>query len=207
MDTSTIIIAIVAVVVILAVAAVIWGYFQKRRTKQLRSRFGPEYERVVDETGATGKAESILTSRQKRVEKLDIRALSAQECENFARAWDEEQSRFVDHPRAAVGNADHLVAEVMRARGYPVGDFEQRAADVSVDHPMVVENYRIAHEIAVDDGRAPVDTEALRKAMIHYRALFDELLDEQGAPSRGPRETYGNEREVRYRERAKEMAR
>lgn len=176
MDPMNIVI-IVAVIAVLAIAAAVWMYMQKRRTEQLRSRFGPEYERVVETDGDRRRAESVLEERQKRVEKLDIRRLSAEDRRRFADAWTRAQTRFVDDPNGAVGEADRLIGEVMKTRGYPVGDFAQRSADISVDHPMVVENYRIAHDIALRDRRGEAGTEDLRKAMVHYRALFEELLE------------------------------
>ena len=177
MDNTQIIILVVAVVAIIAIAATVWMYMQKKRTEQLRSRFGPEYERVVETGGDRRKAEATLEERQKRVEKLDIRPLANEDRQRFQHAWAREQTRFVDDPKGAVAEADRLIGEVMRARGYPVGDFDQRAADISVDHPMVVENYRTAHDIALRDRRGEASTEDLRKALVHYRALFEELLE------------------------------
>ena len=177
MNTSTM---LVLIVVILGIAAAVWIYLKKERTKRLRSRFGPEYNRVVQAEGGSKQAEQVLEERQKRVERLDIKPLSSGERERFAQAWEHEQARFVDQPRAAVEHADRLVADAMRARGYPMGDFEQRAADVSVAHPVVVENYRVAHAIALRDRSEEVSTEELREAMIHYRALFADLLHDDG---------------------------
>ena len=177
MDNTQIIILAVAVVAVIAIAAAVWMYMQKKRTEQLRSRFGPEYERVVETGGDRRKAEATLEERQKRVEKLDIRPLANEDRQRFQQAWAREQTRFVDDPKGAVAEADRLIGEVMRARGYPVGDFDQRAADISVDHPMVVENYRTAHDIALRDRRGKASTEDLRKALVHYRALFEELLE------------------------------
>src|SRR5262245_35633279 len=176
MDNSQIIL-VVAVVAGLAIVAAAWMYMQKRRTQQLRLRFGPEYERVVETGGDRRKAEAVLEERQKRIEKLDIRPLTNEDRQRLQQAWLREQALFVDDPQRAVTEADRLIGEVMRARGYPVGDFEQRAADVSVDHPMVVENYRTAHDIALKDRRGEASTEHLRKALVHYRGLFEELLD------------------------------
>jgi hypothetical protein len=181
MDNTQIVILIVAVVAAIAIVAAAWMYMQKRRTEQLRSRFGPEYERVVESGADRRKAEAELQERQKRVEKLDIRPLSREDQQRFQQAWTREQTRFVDDPQGAVAEADRLIGEAMRARGYPVGDFEQRAADISVDHPMVVENYRIAHTIAIRDRRGEASTEDLRKALVHYRALFEQLLDTHAA--------------------------
>ena len=180
MDTSTIIVLVLAVVVVLAIAAAIWFYMLKQRTKQLRSKFGAEYNRAVRAEGDMKQAEQVLQERQKRVEKLNIRPLSTEERDNFAQTWEQEQAHFVDEPAIALDNADRLVKEVMNARGYPVADFEQRVADVSVDHPAVVQNYRIAHAIAVRGQREEVSTEELREAMIHYRALFADLLHDGG---------------------------
>jgi FtsZ-interacting cell division protein ZipA len=180
MDTSTIIIMILAVAVVLAIAVAIWFYMQKQQTNRLRSKFGPEYNRAIRSEGDAKHAEQVLAERQKRVEKLNIRALNASERNDFAQAWKQEQARFVDEPSTAVGNADRLVQRVMKARGYPVGDFEQRVADVSVDHPVVVQNYRVAHDIAARGQNEEVSTEKLREAMIHYRALFADLLDDGG---------------------------
>jgi hypothetical protein len=180
MDNSTIMILVVAAVVIVAVAVAVWLYMQKRRTTRLRSRFGPEYNRTVHTEGSNRQAERVLEEREKRIKQIEVKPLSDQEREKFAQAWEQEQAHFVDQPREAVNNADRLVTEVMEARGYPMGDFDQRAADVSVDHPVVVENYRIAHNIAVRNRKEPVSTETLREAMIHYRALFADLLHDGG---------------------------
>jgi hypothetical protein len=182
MDSSTILILLVAAIVFVAVAVAVagWVYMQKQRSKRLRSKFGPEYERTVRTEGNARQAERVLAEREKRIERIEVKPLSNEEREKFAHAWEKEQAHFVDQPREAVDNADRLVAEVMKARGYPMGDFEQRAADVSVDHPVVVENYRVAHNIAVADRKEPASTEALREAMIHYRALFADLLHDGG---------------------------
>lgn len=177
MDTSTIVILVLAVVAILAIAAAVWFYIQKQQTNRLRSKFGPEYDRAVRSEGDAKRAEHVLEERQKRVEKLNIKSLNPSERDDFARAWEQEQARFVDDPSTAVNNADRLVQRVMEARGYPVTDFEQRVADVSVDHPVVVQNYRAAHDIAARSQTQKVSTEELRKALIHYRALFADLLD------------------------------
>ncbi|MGH2600270.1 MAG: hypothetical protein ACRDJ9_12905 [Dehalococcoidia bacterium] len=164
-------------VVVLLVVAVVWLWFQRRRTSRLRQGFGPEYDRTVDQAGSRRQAESDLESRRRRVGQLHIRPLTPDERTRFSDAWRETQARFVDDPDAAIGEADRLITEVMRVRGYPVGEFEQRAADISVDHPRVVENYRAAHTIAGAQGQGEVSTEDLRQAMVHYRALFDEVLE------------------------------
>jgi hypothetical protein len=169
---------IVAIVVIVAiVAAAAWWAGQRRRTERLQDRFGPEYERTVGTTQDRAKAESELEARQQRVDSLDIRPLPADAKARFGERWRVVQALFVDDPGNAVDEADGLIGEVMRARGYPVGDFEQRAADVSVDHPHVVDHYRTAHAIADRQRATQADTEQLRQAMVHYRALFADLLE------------------------------
>ena len=167
-----------AAVAILIIAVLAWLYVRKRRntTSDLRKKFGPEYDRAVLVHGAGRKAEAKLEDREKRVEKLNIRDLDPIEHERFSKRWESVQSRFVDSPKGAVTEADDLVSSVMKARGYPVSDFDQRAADISVDHPRVVENYRSAHEIALRVGKDAATTEDLRTALIHYRSLFDELV-------------------------------
>jgi hypothetical protein len=180
MNTLTVVLIIIAV---LAIAFGAFMYFQWERTKRLRSKFGPEYDRAVDQYGSQRKAEDDLQHRQIRIEKLHIRDLDPTQAERFADAWQSEQRRFVDAPKEAVANADRLVGDLMKARGYPVGDFEQSAADISVDHPLVVENYRAAHDLALRDSRSQASTEDLRQAMVHYRALFEDLLDRRARKS------------------------
>ncbi len=169
-----IVLLVVAVVVIGAIA---WWAGQRRRTDRLQERFGPEYERTVDAAGDKGRAEQELESRQERVDAFEIRALEPADRDRIRERWQVVQAHFVDDPASAVGEADDLIGEVMRARGYPVGDFEQRAADISVNHPEVVDHYRTAHRIAIRERRGEADTESLRQAMVHYRALFSDLLD------------------------------
>jgi hypothetical protein len=169
---------ILIAVAILAIGAAIWMYMQKKRTQDLRSKFGPEYDKAIDIHGGRAHAESDLAKREKRVAKFNIRSLRDDERVKYAEDWRVEQSMFVDDPRTAVKHADILVQDVMKQRGYPVSDFEQNAADLSVDHPRVVENYRAAHEIAIRDGRGQSSTEDLRKAMVSYRALFEDLLEQ-----------------------------
>ena len=142
----------------------------------LRQKFGAEYDRVVLTHGSERKAEAKLADREKRIEKLNIRDLDPMEHERYSKQWQSVQSRFVDSPKGAVAEADDLVSSVMKARGYPVSEFDQRAADISVDHPRVVENYRSAHAIALRVGKEQATTEDLRTAMIHYRSLFEELV-------------------------------
>jgi hypothetical protein len=176
MDTQTL--GILAIIVaLIAVAA--WLLFQKKQSKTLEQRFGPEYGRTVDELGSRPKAEAELKSRQKRVEKLSIVPLSAADAARFSQAWRALQGRFVDNPKGVLQEADTLVQELMQKRGYPMADFEGRAADISVDHPAVVEHYRAAQGIAIRDQRGEADTEEMRRAVVHYRALFDELLEVQ----------------------------
>lgn len=174
MDSPTTIAIVVVAVVI--VAAILFVATRKQRSARLRSRFGPEYERTVDDVGDRHKAEHELHERQKRVSKFEIRPLSVSERDHFVSAWHVIQAEFVDQPRQALAKADDLVTEVMRARGYPIEDFEQRSADLSVDHPSVVQNYRAGREIAVRQKHGEANTEDLRQAMIHFRALFDELV-------------------------------
>ncbi|HET9681804.1 MAG TPA: hypothetical protein VFP19_07175 [Candidatus Limnocylindrales bacterium] len=171
---------VLLVVAVVAVGAVAWWAGQRRRSDRLRERFGPEYGRAVESTGDRSRAERELETRQERVEAFDIRPLEPAARDRFRDRWRETQALFVDDPASAVGQADDLIAEVMRARGYPVGDFEQRAADVSVNHPEVVDHYRTAHRIAERQRRGEADTESLRQAMVHYRALFSDLLDIEG---------------------------
>ena len=175
LDPKLIVLAAV-VVVILAVLA--WFLVRRRRrtTAELRQRFGSEYDRAVREHGSERKAEAKLADREERVEKLKLRDLDPMERERFSKQWESVQSRFVDSPKGAVAEADDLVSYLMKTRGYPVSDFDQRAADISVDHPRVVENYRSGHEIALRVGKNGATTEDLRTAMIHYRSLFVELV-------------------------------
>jgi hypothetical protein len=176
LDTQTwIILAGVVVLALFALGA--WVSFKKSQSQKLRQRFGPEYGRTVDDLRSRTKAESELKARQKRVERLNIVTLAPSEAATFTEAWKVLQGRFVDNPKGAVAEADQLVCELMLKRGYPMGDFERRAADISVDHPGVVDNYRLAQAIAVRDARGDADTEELRKAVVHLRALFDELLE------------------------------
>jgi len=169
------------VIVAAAVAVIAWLLLRKRRTERLRDRFGPEYDRAVRDKGEVRKAEAALEARQARVARLHIRPLESADAARFSREWRSVQALFVDDPKAAITNADRLVGEVMHARGYPVGDFEQRVEDISVDHPDVVRNYRAAHDIALDHASGRTSTEDLRQAMVHYRALFTDLLGAQTA--------------------------
>ncbi len=172
MDPKIIIVIAVVIVVVLAIALVL---IRKQRTAKLRRHFGAEYDRAAREVG-TQRAESALLEREKRVEKFHLRELTAEERERFVTEWRVVQSRFVDDPEGAVSEADILVDRLMQLRGYPMSDFEQRAADISVSHPLVVDNYRAAHQIALRHRQGQANTEDLRNAMIYYRSLFEELL-------------------------------
>jgi hypothetical protein len=167
---------VIAIAVIAAAAAAVWAASRRRRSAELRDSFGPEYERTLDLTGDRHRAEAELAARRERRERLDIVELPDEDRDRFADAWRAAQARFVDQPHEALLEADLLVLDVMRARGYPIEDFEQRAADVSVDHPQVVEHYRAAHDVSRDAADRRLDTERLREGMLHYRALFAELL-------------------------------
>jgi hypothetical protein len=172
---------VVGIVLIIIVGVALFVRNRRKTTVGFRNRFGPEYDRAVLEHGSERKAEAKLADRETRVKHLKIRALTAAERGRFFADWQSVQSRFVDHPKSAVTEADELVSSLMQARGYPVADFDQRAADISVDHPRLVENYRSAHGVAVRLGRDEASTEDLRTAMIQYRNLFDELVQEQPA--------------------------
>jgi hypothetical protein len=185
MDTPVVIVLVVALIALIGVAA--WLYLKKRRSDGLRTSFGSEYDRARQDHPDQRSAERELTERKERVEQLRIRALSPDERDRFHERWRSAQAQFVDDPAGAARVADELIGEIMQARGYPVGDFEQRAADVSVDHPRVVEHYRAAHAIALRTDRGDADTgdtEDLRQAFVHYRALFDDLLEVE-APAPG----------------------
>lgn len=174
MSPSSVLIAIVLIA--LVVAVMVWLLIQRQRSSRLKQRYGSEYDLAVSELGGRQKAEAELMRREERVAKLSIVPLSAADGTRFKEAWGLLQSRFIDNPKGVVGQADVLVRELMTKRGYPMGDFEHRAADISVDHPSVVSNYRAAQAIAARDATGDADTEELRRAVIHYRTLFDELL-------------------------------
>ncbi|HVR12793.1 MAG TPA: hypothetical protein VMS41_03355 [Gaiellaceae bacterium] len=162
---------------VLIVAMVAWGMMKRKQTKQLQSQFGPEYERTVEAADNKKTAESELAARRERREQLDIRPLSSAARERYVHQWQIVQVQFVDNPSGAVASADQLIQSVMADRGYPVKDFETRAADLSVDHPDVVENYRHGHRLAQKAADGDGSTEDLRQAMRHYRALFDDLVE------------------------------
>jgi len=175
MDTRMYVLIFITVLALFAVAAML--ILRKRKSDQLKEHFGPEYGRVVQQHGNTRLAEAALSEREKRVEKFAIHPLPAGDRERYADEWAGVQRRFVDDPSMAVSEADKLVTRVMTARGYPMGDFEQRAADVSVAYPAVVQNYRSARTIVVSHTNGQSTTEGLRQAMVYFRSLFDELLD------------------------------
>lgn len=181
MDTNTLLLGLLAVVVvILAIVAVMAGN-RKRRSEELHERFGPVYDHTVQDFGGDKqRAEQELHAREKRVESFDIHPVTPKERERFQEEWRATQAEFVDAPDHAIMNADRLIKQVMQAEGYPVGDFEQRATDLSVEHPTVVTNYRAAHELALKNEKGKATTEDLRQAMVHYRALFDNLLQTNG---------------------------
>ena len=172
-------IAVIVVVIIIAAAAVACYAIQQQRSRKLRAQFGPEYDRAVRVAGNRRRAEQELLTRQRRMESIPIRTLSPQESDRFAGQWREIQTRFVDDPAGSTREADRLVSELMQTRGYPTTDFEHKVADLSVEHPTVIRNYRAARSIALrlDEGKA--STEDLRQALVHYRELFDDLLEVQ----------------------------
>lgn len=168
--------AAVVIVVALAVIAV-QSASRRKRTERLKKHFGPEYERAVGQAGEQRAAEAELVARERRRHKLDIAALSPESRQRYAQHWRTVQASFVDNPSRAVGDADGLLTEVMRERGYPIDDFDRRAADISVDHPDVVEHYRAAHILHLAQEKSDIGTEAQREAFVHYRALFEKLLE------------------------------
>lgn len=174
---SWLVIAVVVVAVIALVAVLATSAARRKRTERLEGHFGPEYERTVDEAGDQRAAEKELVARERRRQKLDIVALHPEARARYDDHWRTVQTGFVDNPSAAVGDADRLVTMVMRERGYPVDDFDQRIADVSVDHPDVVEHYRAAHTLHLAQEQGDIGVEAQREAFVHYRALFERLLE------------------------------
>jgi hypothetical protein len=170
---------IIAVAVLALIGLAAWAAARSSRTERLRDRFGPEYDRTVQASPGRREAEAELEERRRRRQQLDIRPLDPATRQRYAGLWTEAQRRFVDHPGEAVREADTLVVHVMRDRGYPTEGFEQTSSDVSVDHPVVVENYRAAHAISLANDRGLASTEDLRQAMVHYRALFQDLLADE----------------------------
>jgi hypothetical protein len=184
MDNTTIM--VIAVVAALVVLAVVWMVMQQRRRAHLKDRFGPEYDQALRQHNDPRAAERELLDRERRVAAYSIKPLTRDDASRFTEAWRSIQARFVDDPKGAVVDADRLVDEVMRTRGYPVADFEQRAADISVDHPRVVSNYRSARVIADRNTRGETNTEELRQALVHYRDLFADLLEIREEDRREP---------------------
>jgi hypothetical protein len=175
---------LIAIGAAIAVAAFAWGAYRKRRSARLQDTFGAEYDRTVADAPTRREAEADLADREKRHKDFELRPLQPQARERYIDQWRQTQERFVDDPEAAVGQADELIQEVMRERGYPVEDFDRRAADLSVDHPDVISNYRAAHATAIANERGKASTEDLRNAVIHYRVLFSELLEADPAEAR-----------------------
>ena len=171
------VIAVVILIVLVFAAGLITRELRRRQSLRLRQRFGPEYGRVMSERGDRTRAEAELLAREKRVDRLRLVPLTAEDAAKFGQVWGALQTRFVDNPRGVVVEADRLVRDLMIKRGYPMADFERRAADISVDYPTVVEAYRSARAIVVRDQQGQANTEELRKAVVYYRTLFDELLE------------------------------
>ncbi len=175
--TTTTALVLILIVAVLVIAGLAWKLFHRQRTKKLRSQFGPEYDRTIEQYGESSKAEKALETRQKRMQKVNIHPLTMAERESFADRWQVVQSRFVDDPSGTIREADRLVTEIMVARGYPMVEFEGRAEDLSVDHPLVVSHYRMAHDIAQKHAGGAATTEDLRRAVVCYRELYEELLE------------------------------
>lgn len=195
---SWIVIAVVVVVIVVLALIAAASMMRKKRSDRLKGRFGPEYERVVDTAGGQRAAEKELLARERKHDKLDISELTPQSRVRYLQAWHVTQAGFVDNPSKSVSEADRLVTEVLRERGYPIDDFEQRAADISVDHPKVVEHYRAAHVLHQAQEHGDIGTEAQREAIVHYRALFEELLgSEHETPARHAASTDSQENEAR----------
>src|ERR1017187_7588224 len=188
MDTRVLIFIIVAAVALVIVAVIL--FTRERQHKHLKQQFGPEYDRAVEQHGDARHAETVLIDREKRVEKFALRPLTPSDRERYAEDWAAIQRRFVDDPSSAVNQADTLVNTVLAARGYPVSDFDQRAADISVNYPSLVQNYRSAREVMQRHSQSQSSTEDLRLAMVNFRSLFDELL----APSNAQRGAAPRER-------------
>jgi hypothetical protein len=167
----------VALLIMILIGVALYVQQRRKKASELRQRFGAEYERTVREHGSVNKAQAKLEDREARVEKLNIRALGATERERFVVDWQSVQSHFVDRPKNAVTEADQLISSLMQARGYPMADFDQRAADISVNHPRLTQDYRSAHVVAMRAGSNGTSTEDLRTAMLQYRTLFDELVE------------------------------
>jgi hypothetical protein len=186
-DVIALIVLIAAAILLGAILVAVVRKSRLKRTAALRDNFGPEYDRALEQHGSVDRAERELLARQKRREELDIRLLSEEQCDHFSAEWGRVQQLFVDDPNGAVVEADRLVKDVMRTRGYPMGDFEQRVADLSVEHANVVEHYRAARALVIANENGQAQTEDLRQAMVHYRALFSDLLQAQRPYARDER--------------------
>jgi hypothetical protein len=178
MNANFLIFIIVAVVLVLAIIGIVLGliFSSRRRSQRFQKKFGPEYDRTVKTLGNNKKAQAEMDKRQEHVDTFTIRSLSDGELQRYLSAWNAVQTKFIDQPGQATIEADHLIMEVMQARDYPVSDFEQRAADISIHYPALVSNYRAARAIAVKNEQRQANTEELRQALVYYRSLFDELL-------------------------------
>ncbi len=183
MNTTYIIIAVVLVLVIVGAMMMLPVFARRKRSEQLHEHFGSEYDHTVQALGNEEKAQTELEERKRYVESLDIHPLSVSERERYLPEWAAVQSEFVDEPGQAIVDADRLIMEVMNLRAYPISDFEQRAADISVNYPALVANYRAAREIAIKNEQRQADTEELRQAMIYYRSLFEELIETEAVPA------------------------
>jgi hypothetical protein len=199
-NPQAVVIGLVLIVAVAVAVLLILRERKKAQSRHLQQRFGPEYSRVLGTVGDREKAEAELQAREKRVERLQLVPLSAAEASRLEEAWDTLQTRFVDNPSLVVDEADRLVRELMLRRGYPMGDIERRAADISVHHPLVVDNYRAAQAIAARNARGQGTTEDLRKAVVHYRALFEELLEVDQARKTEVRAATERKREVVHHE-------
>jgi hypothetical protein len=192
MDNTRIVwvVVILAALALIAMLAIVSRRRVRARSAELQRRFGPEYHRAVQEMGSPARAERELVARSKRVDKFEVRELNTAERARFAASWSRVQAQFVDDPAVAVASADELINDLMRARGYPTDDFEQRVSDLSVDHPAVVQHYRAAHSLAVSNRSGKATTEDLRQAVVHYRVLFSDLLQESSGPAQSLRDAH-----------------
>ena len=197
MDATQVVVLLVLLVLVVA-ALVLWQRSRSRTRQHLQEQFGPEYDRTVEQAGEQRTAEKELAARQRTHDKLDIVELAPEAREQYSTVWRSVQAAFVDSPASAVRDADRLVTEVMRDRGYPVDDFDRRAADISVDHPEVVENYRCAHQIYERQGDGDVATDDQRQAFVHYRALFERLLGSDADGSEAEPREDGNDKVGRH---------
>jgi FtsZ-interacting cell division protein ZipA len=187
---------LIAIAIVVVLAVVVWQAMARRRTDKLQRQFGREYDRTLDKADSKREAEAELQAREERRQQFEVRPLSQAARDRYIKGWQNVQAQFVDDPRGAVGSADSLIRSVMADRGYPIEDFDQRAADISVDHPQVVENYREGHRLAHESADGSDATENLRQSMRHYRALFDELV-EPAADEPTTREQLGDSQPTR----------